>query len=105
MKIALSLIICVAAVSAVAGDFVNLTFDQPDLSRLAVDPSTGSRSAPVGDMLPGWEVSLRPVTGGGWQPYTGLVQLIGTVGSSPVALSSGYAYGNSGFGACECADL
>jgi hypothetical protein len=96
MKTPIALIVCVAAVATVAGEFVNLTFDQPDFSRLAIDPPTGSLSAPIGDMLPGWEVSLNRT--GQWQPYTGLIELSRSIGGSPVALSKGVAYGNSGFG-------
>jgi len=64
MKTPTALIVCVAAVSAVAGEFVNLTFDQPDFSRLRTTPS-GARVGPIQDLLRGWEVSVRQ-PGGEW---------------------------------------
>jgi len=97
MKTPISLIICVAAVSAVAGDFINLTFDEPDLSRLGFDPSIGIIAAPVGDLLRGWEVSLSPRFGV-WESYTGAASISGSLPFSKVGLSTGIAYRNSGYG-------
>lgn len=89
MKTTLSVFACSAAVSAVAGDFLNLRFDEPDLSRVGMSPSTGLFSGPVVDLLRGWEVSTRPAGGGQWSVFRGEIAFVSGGGTPPIALNKG----------------
>lgn len=94
MKTLITLAIGIAALPAISGEFVNLTFDDPDLSRLTTNP-TLPKFGPVEDLLRGWDVALRPSLQD-WQPYTGEIEF-GTIALfKPVALLSGFGPGNYG---------
>lgn len=77
-----------AFVSAMAGEFVNLTFNQPDFRRLRTIPS-GGVVGPVEDLLRGWEVSVRQPFGQ-WSRFRDEIQfsLLGG-GQIPIALERG----------------
>jgi hypothetical protein len=96
MKPAFLLGVCLCSVATHGADFVNLGFDDPDLSRLTTNP-TGGIVGPVEDLFRGWEVSLRPVLSD-WQPYAGEVQLTFQGGQTPVSLASGYSHDGTGYG-------
>jgi hypothetical protein len=88
MKALFSLGLCSLTCAAVGGEFVNLTFDQPDLSRLQTGP-TGIPIGPVEDLLRGWEVSIRPPAGQ-WSSFKEEIEFFGTVGGiPPISLNSG----------------
>lgn len=88
MKLLFYIAVLIEASSVLAGEFVNLTFDDPDLSRLRNDPLKG-QVGPVRDLLRGWEVSLRPRTGDEWVPFTDEIEFRPVGGVAPVTLNTG----------------
>jgi hypothetical protein len=67
--------------SALGGDFVNLGFNEPDLSHLAVNPETGFPTGPVAELVRGWSVSY----GNARTTFTGSITL--SDGAPPFSLT------------------
>lgn len=94
MKTLTSISVGFAILPVWGGEFVNLTFDSPRLDRVRTD-ETLAKYGPVGDLLVGWEVSLRSALED-WQPYTGEIELDRIAIYTPVALNSEVGLGGYG---------
>jgi len=88
MKMPISLLVCMVTGTTLAGEFINLTFNDPDFSRLRIT-ETGAPVGPVEDLLRGWEVSVRQPFGQ-WRSFRDEIQFtLSGAGLSPIALNFG----------------